>query len=294
MNRKLELEGLTLEDVKRLQHLDSTERFPIVECASLGLVQYASFQLGCFVPVSSEDPAKVMKQFQEAQLKLPAIYACVLASGSNWWKTPTYTSSTGHEVTTAEADMMLEKVHFMHNKNDELEEDHRVTCTECRWDAIHKILNAETFYFDLHDPEKTDPAEIPEFAKDPKRWPAFIKKVGRDLPFKDEWGKEWFARQRQSFHKEMQQRKLQSNCLFYTILNKALQINRDLKCGETNEDTNYGVGCRTVDALKQIADALKTAEGPDSYRVKNVVSHLYRGGWNVLGNAHEAAARSVA
>ena len=56
-------------------------------------------------------------QKEATNLDIPAIYAAALAAGSNWWQTPEYMGSRGHRVTTAEADMMIEKAYFCYDKH---------------------------------------------------------------------------------------------------------------------------------------------------------------------------------
>ena len=97
------LEALGFDDLAEVRAED-------VDTAAFGLAQYAKAHFGCLVPVSSEQPLKVAEQVKDAtDLEVPAIYAAALAAGSNWWQTPGYMGSRGHEVTTAEADMMIEK-----------------------------------------------------------------------------------------------------------------------------------------------------------------------------------------
>ena len=89
-----------------------------VEIAALGFAQYMKLHFGSLLPVSSEQPRKIAKQVKDVlQLDIPLIYACALPSGSNWWETGAYTSSRGFSVTTAEADMMIEKAFFFYNKH---------------------------------------------------------------------------------------------------------------------------------------------------------------------------------
>ena len=245
-----------------------------VETAALGFAQYARLHFGSLLPVSSEQPDKVAKQVKDAlQLDIPPIYACALASGSNWWETGAYTSSRGFSVTTAEADMMIEKAFFFYDK-------HIAACQvdsyKERDETIVKMLNAKQLHEKMHKEMPLD--QIPKYARDPDRWPAFLKLLGRGLPFDVAWDIEWFEFQNEIFHASMQIRKLRSDCIFYKILSGALSVSPDIICAETNCDTKYGVGVKTEDALQMVSQGYSAAD-------------ICKGGQNVLGHAHHKAAQ---
>ena len=152
----------------------------------------------------------------------------------------------------------------------------QMECYEERDAIICKMLNAKRLHEEMHKEKPL--GDIPKYARNPDRWPAYLKLLGRSLPFDAAWDKEWFEFQKIGFHASMQARKLKSGCIFYAILIRALQIDSDLVCAETNEDTKYGVGIKTEEALRQVTSGISTAET------------IGQGGQNVLGRAHHRAA----
>ena len=244
-----------------------------LDTAASGLARYAKIHFGSLLPVSSEQPEKVAKQIKGTlQLDIPPIYACALASGSNWWQTAKYSSSRGYTITTAEADMMIEKAFFFFEKHMAAIQ---MECHEERDVTISKMLNAKRLHEELHREKPLD--EIPKYARNPDRWPAYLKLIGRSLPFDTAWDMEWFEFQKDSFHVSMQARKLKSGCIFYAILIRALQIDPDLVCAETNEETKYGVGIKTEEALRLVTSGISSAE------------MISQAGQNVLGRAYHRA-----
>ena len=261
------LEALTFEELVQVRVED-------VETAAVGLAQYAEKHFKGLLPVSAEQPLKVAQQIKDAaDLDIPAIYASALASGSNWWQTDVYRASRGRLVSTAEADMMIEKAYFFYEKHMAV----RATdLSEERDGVIDKMLNAKHLHEEMHRTKATE--EIPKYARKVERWPAYLKLLGRSLPYDKTWDAEWFHLQREGFHAAMQGRKLGSGCAFYAILSKALLIRPSLVCAETNEDVKYGVGMTTVEALRLVTTGASTARA------------IAQGGENVLGLAHHEAA----
>ncbi|MCH1583126.1 MAG: hypothetical protein L7S63_08410 [Flavobacteriales bacterium] len=270
-----------LDALKALEMLTPDQLSCVTEdhvmMAAYGLARYAREHFALLVPVSSEIPSKVQKQVKDAmQLELPYIYACALAAGSNWYETDAYTSSRGYSVTTAEADMMTEKAHYFYA---------RYAAAGCRQppgpvekceDTVLKMLDAKRLHRVMH--EEMAPKDIPKYARNPDRWPAYLKYLGRGLPFDPAWDTEWFEYQKEGFQASMQTRKLGSGCIFYKILSKALEVDPDLICAETNDDTRYGIGKKTEDALQMVRQGHSAEE-------------VCGGGQNVLGRAHSQAAR---
>ena len=143
----------TLEAL-RFEEVLANVRAEDVDTSALGLAQYAEALFGCLVPVSAEQPLKVAKQVKDAtDLDVPAIYATALAAGSNWWQTPSYRSSRGHLVTTAEADMMIEKAYFFYGKHMAVRQ---TDLTEERDAVIVRMQKATHLHEEMH---RTKPLE---------------------------------------------------------------------------------------------------------------------------------------
>ena len=203
--------GMALRELELMNFDELTAvRAEDVNTVAFGLAQYAKAHFGGLVPVSAEQPMKVARQVKEAtNLDIPPIYAAALAAGSNWWVTPEYMGSRGHRVTTAEADMMIEKTYLFYGKH--------MAATQLDLSAerdavVAKMQNAKQEHEQMH---LTKPLhEIPKYARNVERWLAYLKMLGRSLPFDDAWDVEWFDFQKHGFHTNMQLRKLKSGCVF--------------------------------------------------------------------------------
>ena len=177
--------------------------------------------------------------------------------------------------------MMIEKAFFCYARYVNKLQSTGVPFDEAAVEAdrervIQRMLDAKTLHAQMHKEHTKD--TIPEYAQDPDRWPAYLKMLGRQLPFDPEWDKEWFQFQQSDFHMSMQ--KLSSGDVHYWILSIALQ-DRQLYCAETNTDTKYGVGMKTVVALEGLAS------GPFT------LDTLSSAGHNVLGLSHMRVAREA-
>ena len=132
---------------------------------------------------------------------------------------------------------MIEKAYFFYGKHMGV----RAKDLSADRDAVvAKMQNAKHLHEEMHRSKPFE--EIPKYARKVERWPAYLKLLGRSLPFDEAWDAEWFDEQKNGFHAAMQQRKLTSGCVFYAILSKALFIEPSLVSAETNEDVKYGVG----------------------------------------------------
>ena len=260
------LEALTFEELGQVEVAD-------IDAAAAGLASYAANHFRYLLPIGSEQPGEVTEQIESGTgLRIPSIYATVLASGSNWWRTPKYKDFYGHVITTAEMDMMIMKAHFFYRK------DMAVRKRDLRGkrdDIIKKMLRAEDLHKEMH--QTLAVGEIPDCCRDVERWPGYLEYLGNFLPRTEAWDAEWLCAQRDRHYAAIQVRKAGSGCIFYRILCRALGRYPGLVCVGTCMDNIYGVGMLSADALRSVRSRDLTAEQ---------IGH--RGG-NMLGRAHHSA-----
>ena len=229
------------------------------------------------VPVSAEQPWKVQTHLQQAlDLECPKLFACILASGSNWAETASYTDGQGNAVTTAEADLMHEKLAFFFERElaqQPLENKARREQLAVDRAALAADLGRAPV---LQAAALAEGAELPDFASDPDRWPGYLKYLGRDrrVPWNEAADREWLGRlQKGDVLAGVLRRKLVGGDLYFRMLVETCRRHPDLVCAETNSDKRFGVGIKTVAALQSLRSGDTT------------LAQLQVGGLNLLGKA---------